>query len=226
MGLSQLTSIGEGVRLFTAFLASGQESRALATAGPFILVVGLVSGFIFLYLYTRLFLSPLFLHVEKMMSDVGDEENLIDTAELKDIAGKLAEKNGSSFMRRISETDRLTFEQTMQVLSALLYETEGYKQVLQIGEKLKDTHASEMGSYWFLMAAANGQRFSSLRDTASDKERSAARQAVLEASRRAVTLDPQYRGYLAELTRKTGKDDDLKDFSADKEFLRIIRSRS
>ncbi|MET3584888.1 hypothetical protein ABID21_000989 [Pseudorhizobium tarimense] len=190
------------------------------------MVVGLVSGFVFLYLYTRLFLSPLFLHVEKLMSDVGDEENLIDTGEIKEIAERLAEKSGSSFMRKTAETDRLTFEQTMQVLSALLYEKDGYKQVLEIGEKLKDTHASEMGSYWFLMAAANGQRFSSLLEAGTEQEKSTARQAVLDASRRAVMLDPQYRTYLAELTRERGKDDDLKAFSGDKEFLRIIRSRS
>ena len=144
-------------------------SRTLAAAGPFILIVGLVSGFVFLYLYTRLFLSPLFLHVEKMMTYVGDEENSGDIAEIRTIAIQLAESTKSSHMRAIADTGRLTFEQTMQVLSGLLYEKDGYRQVLRIGEKLRDTHAVEMASYWFTMAAANGQYYSSLEDADPDE---------------------------------------------------------
>jgi hypothetical protein len=223
VGLSQMTSIGEGLGLFTQFLATWGQSKPLAAAGPFILIVGLVSGFVFLYLYTRLFLSPLFLHVEKMMTYVGDEENSVDTAEIRMIAQQLAESTKSSHMRAIADTDRLTFEQTMQVLSGLLYENDGYRQVLRIGEKLRDTHAAEMASYWFIMAAANGQYYSSLQDADPDEQRSSVRQAVLDASRRAVAHDPQYKRYLAELTRKHGKDNDLQDFAGDKEFLRIVR---
>jgi len=226
VGLSQLTSIGEGLRSFTNFLAERGPSPTIAAAGPFILVVGLVSGFVFLYLYTRLFLSPLFLHVEKMMSYAGDEENSEDSAEVKAIALRLAEKRRSSHLRAIADSERLTFEQTMQVLSALLYEDEGYKEVLAVGEKLRDTHAAEMASYWFIMAAANGQYFTAIKNSGSDEQKAEVRQAVLDASRRAVSRDPQYKRYLAELTRERAKDNDLKDFSSDKEFLRIVRSHS
>lgn len=203
VGLSQMTSVGEGLGSFTRFLAIWGQSKPLAAAGPFILIVGL--------------------HVEKMMTYVGDEENSVDTAEIRTIAQQLAESTKSSHMRAIADTDRLTFEQTMQVLSGLLYEKDGYRQVLRIGEKLRDTHAAEMASYWFTMAAANGQYYSSLEDADPDEQRPSIRQAVLDASRRAVAHEPQYKRYLAELTRKHGKDNDLQDFVADKEFLRIVR---
>jgi len=224
VGLSQLTSIGEGMRSFTSFLKAQGPSATIAMAGPFILVVGFVSGFIFLYLYTRLLLSPLFLHVEKLMSYVGDEENSEDSGEIKRIAERLATKRRSSHLRAIADSERLTFEQTMQVLSALLYEENGYREVVAVGRKLKDTHASEMASYWFIMAAAHGQWFSAIKETGSEEEKDEIRQAVLDASRRAVARDPQYKRYLAELTRERAKDNDLKDFAGDKEFLRIIRS--
>ena len=81
-----------------------------------------------------------------------------------------------------------------------------------------------MASYWFIMAAAHGQWFSAIKETGSEEEKDEIRQAVLDTSRRAVARDPQYKRYLAELTRERAKDNDLKDFAGDKEFLRIIRS--
>ncbi|CAD7045654.1 hypothetical protein REJC140_03990 [Pseudorhizobium endolithicum] len=223
VGLSQVTSIGAHLRSFTGFLEA-ESSKSLAAAGPFILIVGLVSGFVFLYLYTRLYLSPLFLHVEKLMSRVGDEELPVDTAEIRSIAKELAGKNGGSVMSYIANVDRISLDQTMHVLNALLYEEDGYRRVLEIGENLEDTVASQMARYWYLMAAANGQRHHQLLLNEAPKAQLAeVRRAVLNAARRAVDLDPGYRRHLAALTRENERDDDLQDFAQDRDFLRIVR---
>src|SRR5690606_25575306 len=75
VGLTQIGAIGEQLKSFSTFLATrsnglGNEAGALVLIGPFLLMFGLVAGFIFFYLYTRIYLSPLFQHVELILDRV------------------------------------------------------------------------------------------------------------------------------------------------------------
>jgi hypothetical protein len=224
VGLSQITSVGSYIQVFTNFLEV-RSGDTLAAAGPFILIVGLVSGFVFLYLYTRLYLSSLFLHVEQLMNRVGLQELPKAIDQIRVIAQELAERDNSSMMRYIASVDQISFDHTMYVLNALLYEDRGYQKVLEIGDELEDTAAAEMARYWFLMAAAHGQRHKELASLGTDEEeRVEARQAVLKASRKAVLLDNTYKRRLKELSNAKSSDDDLRDFAKDPEFLRIVGS--
>ena len=222
VGLSQITSVGGYIQSFTGFLQV-RSGATLAAAGPFILVVGLVSGFVFLYLYTRLYLSSLFLHVEQLMSRVGLQDLPKAIDQIRVIAKELAERDNASMMKYIANVDQPSFDHTMYVLNALLYEDRGYEKVLEIGDELEDTAATEMARYWLIMAAANGQRHHNLASLgASDEERAEARKAALRASRKAVLLDNTYKRRLKELSNPKASDNDLQDFVKDPEFMKIV----
>lgn len=222
VGLSQITSVGEHFANFTNFLTR-HNFKTVAAVGPFILIVGLVGGFVFLYLYTRLYLSPLFLQVEKLISRLGQEEVPTQEERIREIARELAEKTGASILRYIANVDRITLDHTMHVLSALLYEDEGYLTVLDIGEDLADTVAGEMPRFWYLMAAANGQRHHQLLEAgAPAPEQAKAHKAVLEAVQKAVDLDPSFKRRLADLAQPTARDNDLQDFASDRRFRKIV----
>jgi hypothetical protein len=225
VGLSQITSVAAHIEAFTAFLAA-RSTPNLAAAGPFILMVGVVSGFVFLYLYTRLYLSPLFLHVERLISQIGQQALPLATEEVRSIAKELAAKDGGSVMKFIANVDQITLDQTLHVMGALLYEEGGYQRVLKLGEDLEDTPAAEMARFWYLLAAANGQRYHNLVErSASEEEKMQARRAVLDAGRKAVTLDPSFKRRLAALTNKNTTDNDLQDFANDAEFQRLVGGR-
>jgi len=224
VGLSQITSVGEHMAALTAFLAGHHDSTTLAAAGPFILIVGLVGGFIFLYLYTRLYLSPLFLYVETLISKPGQEEVPTQEDRIRTLARELSEKTGASFFRYIADRDSISLDNTMHVLSALLYEDDGYRTVLEIGDELEETLAAEMPRFWYIMAAANGQLHHQLLSRGEAKpELEDARKAVLKASQMAVSLDPNYKRRLLELSRPGSRDDDLQDFTDDPDFKKIVR---
>src|SRR5690606_29228963 len=91
---------------------------------------GLVGGFVFQHLYTRLYLSPLFLQVERLINRLGQEEVPTQEERVREIARELADKMGASILRYIADVDRITLDHTMHVLSALLYEDQGYLTVL------------------------------------------------------------------------------------------------
>ena len=223
VGLSQITSISAHMGSFAQFLET-HSTKALAAAGPFILIVGVVGGFVFLYLYTRLYLSPLFLYVEKLISKIGDEEVPDQEERIRAIAKELAGKDGGSVMHYIANVETISLDQTMHVLTALLYEDGGYRTVIDIGEDLDDTVAAQMARFWYIMAAAQGQRHHHLLEVAaSDAERAQAYKAVLDASRKAVSLDASYKRRLADLSKPDVKDNDLQDFAADAQFKRLVR---
>lgn len=223
VGLSQITSIGEHMQAFTNFLTI-RSTPAVAAAGPFILIVGLVGGFVFLYLYTRLYLSPLFLHVERLISRIGEEEVPNQEERIRSLARELADKTGASIMRYIANVDKISLDHTMHVLSALLYEDDGYQTVLEIGADLDDTVAAEMARFWYIVAAANGQRHHHLlQANAPETERAQAHKAVIDASRKAVALDGSYKRWLGELADPNANDNDLQDFAKDPEFKKLVR---
>lgn len=235
VGLTQIGSLDRAFSQFSdfldhkarVFLVGGRpDSGVLPVIGPFLLVCGLVSGFIFLYLYTRLYLSPLFQRVEEILfsDELGMER--LDTAvpEFQDAAASLAVDSDNVSMAYTSAAHEISIDDSLNVIQNLLYETGSYNRAITLGNKLVTTSAVKIARYWFLMAAAYGQKHHALKTGgASEKEILLARRAVLDAARKAVRLNSLFRTKLNDLTDANSYDNDLQDFAGDPDFLRIVK---
>lgn len=236
VGLSQINLIGAKFRAFSDFLsvharvfvAGGlADAGVLPVVGPFVLLFGLVLGFVFLYLYTRIYLSPLFLHAEIELSlapnglgsaDVGKEQPQFQRA-----AEELARNTANPSMKFASVTDTLSIDQSLDVIFNLLYEKGGYDKAITLGLALANTPATRLPRYWFLMCAAHGQKHHVLvKQRASVEELKQVRNAVLDAARQAVRLDPKFKARLRILIDPDSDDNDLRDFEKDPDLLRIL----
>jgi hypothetical protein len=235
VGLTQIGSIDLAFGQFSDFLESkaqvftvdGQpDAGVLPAIGPFLLVCGLVSGFIFFYLYTRIYLSPLFQRVEEILfsDELGMER--LDTAvpEFQDAAASLAVDSDNLCMAYTSAAHEISIDDSLNVIQNLLYETGSYNRAITLGNKLVTTSAVKIARYWFLMAAAYGQKHHALKaGGASEKEILLARRAVLDAARKAVRLNSLFRTKLNDLTDANSYDNDLQDFAGDPDFLQIVK---
>lgn len=214
-----MAMVDRGAKVFT-------DAHGLPTAGalplisPFLLTFGLFSGFMFFYLYTRIALTPLFLEVEIKLNP-GDQTVGKDSEQVNNAAERLAEKTQDPRMVQVASSSSVSVNETLDVIQAQLYQPDGYEDAIALGRTLAVTAAVEMPRYWYLMAAAFGQRYSRLLETephlAAD-----ARRSVLNAAREAVKRDGRYRAMLRALANVTSYDNDLKDFAADEEFLKIV----
>ncbi|MFS2150527.1 hypothetical protein [Rhizobium sp. Rhizsp42] len=239
VGLTQIGSVDKAFSQFSDFLrrrAMVFSDDGYATAGvlpavgPFLLVCGLVSGFIFFYIYTRIYLSPLFQRVEVLLSDpegetleVGVSDFNAAAASLAD-AATLAEEPEDLWISYASRAPDMSIDDSLSVIQELLYKPEGYARAIELGSKLVDTPAVKTARYWYLMAAANGQKHHKLKETgASEKDRLSTRRAVINATRKAVRLNSNYKWQLLDLTNPNAYDNDLQDFADDKDFKAIVR---
>jgi hypothetical protein len=234
VGLTQIGSLDRAFGQFSYFLSrraqvfelNGHYSAgALPAVGPFLLVCGLVSGFIFFYIYTRIYLSPLFQWVEEILfsEDVAMERLEIAVPDFQDAAASLAVDSDNISMAYTSAANEISIDDSLNVIQNLLYEPESYNRAITLGNKLVKTPAVKLARYWYLMAAAYGQRHHALKTSgSSEKERLVARRAVLDAARKAVRLNPSYKARLDELTDVNSYDNDLQDFADDMEFSRIV----
>jgi len=229
VGLTEVDSLGDRFRDFSDFLAErvmifrdGSSSAGILPAvGPLLLVAGLVSGFIFFYLYTRIYLSPLFLYVEKILTDPGAErlkQEMVN--EVKKVATSLPQD--SPMITYASRASSLSVNDSLNVIANLLYQTGGYLTATELGNKLTATPAVKLSRYWFLMAVAYGQKHHYLPNDASPDERRIARDAVLHAARKAVELSEAAKRALKNLTDPTSIDNDLQDFEDDPDFNGIV----
>lgn len=232
VGLTQIGSLDRAFSQFSRFLGrnaqvfgTGAAANAgiLPAVGPFLLVCGLVIGFIFFYLYTRLYLSPLFQRVEVLFAEEpGGKPLNTNVEDFKEAAGSVASE--SIGMAYTSIADEISINDSLAVIKNVLYQPGGYTNAIFLGKKLVPTPAVKIAYYWYLMAAAYGQKFHALKQEAgSEREQGLARLAVLDAARKAVQIDARYKKALKELTVVSEYDNDLQDFSNDDEFLRIVR---
>ena len=235
VGLSQLTLLGAKFQMFADFLAShakvfgtGSTSHAgaLPVVGPFLLIFGIVSGFVFLYLYTRIYLSPLFQHVEEVFGERGEpgQELLkVGQPEVQEAAAQLAQASESPSMTYAAGAASLSVNESLDVIFNLLYEKDGYEKAIAIGNTIAGTSAAKLPKYWFLMCAALGQKHHQLKlkGSSADDLRTI-RNAVLDAARQAVRLDPKYKKRLTMLLDPNGRDNDLQDFADDVDMRRIL----
>ena len=91
--------------------------------------------------------------------------------------------------------------------------------MIEIARDLETGAASKRPDYWFLLAAAFGQKHSY---AATEDKRREARAGALRAVRQAVALDATYKRRLWELADQAAFDNDLADFREDDEFLSLV----
>jgi hypothetical protein len=234
VGLTRVGSLGEAFAGFSKFLSSnarvfdveGKASAGVLPAiGPFLLVCGLVSGFIFFYIYTRIYLSMLFQRVEDLFADEPGAARLDNALpEFKDAAASLARNPSNAFMAYASTASEISVNDSLYIIQNLLYRPDGYLVAIELGNKLTQTPAVKMARYWFLMAAAYGQRHHMMvEQQLPELDRVPVRGAVLDAARKAAQLDPAFKQSLRALTRVNTIDNDLQDFATDPDFLQIVK---
>ncbi|WP_141652316.1 hypothetical protein [Rhizobium grahamii] len=228
VGLTEVDSLGDSFRSFSDFLAEratlaggSQSAGILPTVGPFLLIAGSVSGFIFFYLYTRLYLSPLFLYVETLLTNPGAAELKTEVAEeVRHLATSLPQND--PMISYASRAASLSVSDSLNVIASQLYQSDGYDKAIDLGNKLAATPAAKLSRYWFLMAAAYGQKHHYLPSDASAEERRTTRNSVLNAAHKAVELSDSARSSLKALTDRDAIDNDLQDFANDPDFKRIV----
>ncbi|WP_372784192.1 hypothetical protein [Phenylobacterium sp.] len=217
VALTQLLNIGKALAQFQDFLrgfshACGDQTPcnadALATAGPIVLVMGAVAGFLFMYLYTRLVLTQVFNKVE------GDLENVLTATGSDSVRANFSGKGVTGE----TSAPPLSVEAALQLMFAALYEPppRGYEKALNTGAVLSNTVATRRADYWFYLAAAFGQKLNELRKRRRRKdieglgqdEQSALDNAI-DAAQRAVAIDPAYKARLRNIANPDGPDDDL-----------------
>ena len=237
VGLSQLGSIDGALLRFRQFLEQsarvmpaakeGGLSTAgmLPTVGPMLLVFGLVMGFLFFYLYTRLVLVSLFNHVEDELYLGGASQNLEDlTAQGAVVAAaiKLQEENAENpALKGLVTSTQPSVDESLNVMFNTLYQPGKYQDVINLGGALSSTPATKRADYWFYMAAAFGQKYSALKGDGSADELRSARDNAIDCARRAVDIDASYRARLWGISNASGIDNDLADLRDDPAFLAI-----
>lgn len=233
VGLTQIGSLDRAILSFSNFLGARarvfpgraeQAAGVLPAIGPILLICGLVSGFIFFYLYTRIYLSPLFQRVEEILGDESAEPLLTAVPEFRDAAASLAEGDDNLSMAYAAKASEISIADSLDVIQNLLYKTDGYSRALELGNKLVTTPAVKLARYWFLMSAAYGQKHHALQDAhAPEVELLSTRRAALDAVQKTVQLDPNYKARLLALAEANAYDNDLQDFATSDDFLRIVR---
>ncbi len=229
VGLTQIGSLDDRFVRFSNFLkdnvaVTGNGTSTLPAIGPFLLISGLVAGFIFFYLYTRIYLSPLFQYAERVLSNFGGLKLEAGVPKVQKAAAGLAEARKNPSMKYTSTASEISIDDSLDVIFNLLYEPEGYLQAIDIGNKLAGTPAAKIAQYWYLMAAAYGQKHHALLlSGAPVQELRQARNVVLGACRKAVQLNFNYKARLMSLTNPDSDNNDLQDFEVDNDFLQIVK---
>ena len=239
VGLTQVGQIDDQLRAFSAFLRTetshlGPAGATIPIIGPFVLLFGLVVGFIFFYLYTRLYLSALFQYVEQILGDrepdgtakIGQgAEAVIEEAE------QLSGESEDPSIKLVSGGAAPSVNQGLDIIRSLLYVRDGYQRAIDLGNKISGSSARSSAEYWLLMACAFGQKYHVLLTGPGSesppaperqKQLSETMNSVLTCVRNAVHLDPAYKPRLKALSNPGAYDNDLQDFNSDATFLALV----
>lgn len=263
VGLSQLTNLNGVFFQFRIFLAEtatvyvdhGHRSAGVLPAiGPFILVLGAASGFLFMYLITRLGLVRFFRKSEDVLSGVavaairvavtqpqiapegppptgpgpaasadGADGDVPPTAqpEAGGISSLPQSPATAATILRASQATTLSNDDALEVMFSLLYESGGYRRVIQMSGELSRTPIVKRADYWFYLAAAFGQQMH--HSIAESDEWNSARDNALDAAQRAVSIDKSFRGRLWEISNPHSTDNDLAPLRDNPDFRRLVR---
>lgn len=199
------------------------NAGALPIVGPMLLIFGLIAGFVGFYLFTRLKLSVLFLAVEKDLDTPLPPKNAEGVREVANRVGSTGDDSENPAVRAVLASSQPSVDETLNLMYSLLYRTNGYQQVIDLGGQLSNTPATQRPDYWFYLAAAFGQKFSAHKDQPDQEAaRQSARDNALDSARRAVQLDPFYRQRLLQISDPDGPDDDLAALRSDPAFRKIV----
>jgi hypothetical protein len=224
--LVQLYKINDLLVGFREFLSSyarvfsdsahAPNAGILPAIGPVILILGAVTGFLFMYLNTRLILIRFFYGIEKLLSGEKLTQRLSNR-----IRSTIADAGSSGdFVQRVlSLRPNLSVQDALDAMRDALYRPEGYLQSIQVGATLSNTSAIRSAWYWYLLAAAFGQQYDAAK-AAEDK--ASARDNALDAARRAISLNASYRAGLRALTDPKSADNDLANLYKDDPRLKDL----
>jgi hypothetical protein len=232
VALTQLVNIGKGLYAFQQFLKGFSADctpktpcslDALVTAGPILLIASAVAGFLFMYLYTRLLLTPVFNDVEVELDSLTPDASakLISLQTPKGVRGAAPQ----------STDPPLSVEAALQLMFAALYEDPpaGYEKAINISGVLSNSTAVQRADYWFYMAAAFGQKLNHLfgkklpdvlQDLTADQH--SALDNAIDAAQRAVRIDPAYKARLISISHAGTLDDDLQLVALDPRWTGIV----
>jgi hypothetical protein len=230
VGLSQIGNINEALLAFRKYVAEYNctttcQSNALAIASPFCLLFGLIAGFLAMYLYTRIFIAGILSRVE---IGLGDIQAPLPEPDQKVVATVAKEAQAAGVSSRAIDdaadpTTPVSAEDSVSVMFDLLYEPEGYKRVIDIGERLAASPASSMATYWYYLAAAYGQQMAAAQAADDSELAEQSRSKALEAAEQAIRISPSYRNRLWYISNPNGIDNDLAPLRNDKAFKKLVR---
>lgn len=192
--------------------------QIVPVAGTLLLVIGLVSGFLVMYLATRIKLAGI-LNIEerKLQQEPLDS---YETEQIIDVAKSFPPAAG---LDNLILSGIVYPEEAVQIMNRLLYEDDGYIKTIEIATVLIPTKASLLPSFWFYLAAAYGQMYTKLlNESPEDKDTLNTKIHALNAARRAVSIDSRYKKELVRISNPSGPDDDLKDLRNDPDFISIV----
>lgn len=236
VALTQVLAVGEALAQFQVFLRgfvgdcpaqTHCDGSALVAAGPIVLIMGAIAGFLFMYLYTRLILTSVFDNVEDKLNQ------LTPAASDRLRAASLPSGGARGALIGAKGGPRpLSVEAALQLMFAALYEPppQGYNKALNMAGVLSNSAATARADYWFYQAAAFGQKLSDLRARAKKTDLSdlsvdeaSALDNALDCASRAAQIDPAYKARLRGISRTGGTDDDLTMVALDERYADIIK---
>jgi hypothetical protein len=230
VGLTQLGSIDGALYRFRIFLrdtakvfpdAHGGNAGALPSVGPMILLFGLILGFLFLYLYTRIIISAL---LNKVEQDLQSQTLTGEAADaVRGFATTVPGITENPSLMSLSKSEEPSVYEGIELMGSLLYQPGRYQDVINLSGKLSNTPAAQRAEYWLYTAAAFGQKYHALKMSgAAEGDMLSARDNALDCARRAVRIDSSMKMRLWYISEPNGDDDDLADFREDEEFLKIV----
>ena len=264
VGLSQLTNLNElflGFRIFLAETATVYDvpggpphAGVLPAVGPFILVLGAASGFLFMYLMTRLVLVGFFRESEeKTLSGVAvaairvavaqaqaDQEQAASGAEPgaepaqdQDAAAGEHEQARDAVRPALKAATSATFQRASQATT--LSNDEALEVMFELlydlgGYQRVIQMSGELSRTAITKRAEYwfylAAAFGQLMHHAGagTEEYAHARERALHAANEAIKIDRSYRGRLWEISNPNSTDNDLALLRDDEEFRRLVAS--
>jgi len=223
--LTQISSIDLYLSRFRDFLskyavvhlADGSVTAGILPAvGPIILIFGAVSGFLFMYLNTRLVLVLLYAAIEGHL----DGESLSgETKRALLNTARNAKELGDFRKSELLNKRKVTVEDSLNLMLDLLYKG-SFDEVINIGANLSNSPATDRADYWFYLAAAFGQKMKTFQKNSPDWESN--RDNAMDCAARAVSISTSYRDRLWSISDPKGLDDDLSQLRDYPPFRKLV----
>ncbi len=231
VGLSQVTKVSGYLMGFGEFLKTmpgalpckagpcDEMGQFIPTLGPMILVVGIISGFIAFYIYTRLTLVVEFNYIEQTLS--GDART-----EVKNLAVQLSQASENPNVKGLVSGVAPTVDEALNIMLQALYVKDGgYQKVIDLSAYLANSPATKRAEYWYYLAAAFGQKYTALKKQKDVKDKDVQLDSTfdnaMDCAARAVEIDPIFRERLWDISTPGAFDDDLAPFRDEPRFQRI-----